>query len=74
MSKGQCILCGDVMESAHRHDFVRCDCGESFLDGGDDYFRGSMTTLPLQDGQEPMTAEEFLQVLNKWDKENDEKN
>lgn len=62
------------MESKHHHDFVRCDCGESFLDGGDDYRRATMTTLPLRDDQEPMTAEEFLQVLNKWDRKNDEKN
>jgi hypothetical protein len=32
-------MCGDVIESKHRHDFVKCTCGHSFLDGGDDYTR-----------------------------------
>lgn len=37
------------MESKHRHDFVRCKCGESFLDGGDDYFRATISTIPLEE-------------------------
>jgi hypothetical protein len=49
MAKAICSLCGDIMESKHRHDFVRCKCGESFLDGGDDYSRGTMTTVPLDE-------------------------
>jgi hypothetical protein len=39
MSKAMCILCDDVIESKHRHDFVKCKCGKSFLDGGDEYTR-----------------------------------
>lgn len=35
----QCRVCGDVIESCHRHDFVRCRCGEIFTDGGVDYIR-----------------------------------
>ena len=34
-----CKLCGDIIESKHRHDFVRCMCGEIFVDGGKDYLR-----------------------------------
>ena len=49
MSKARCAVCDDVMESKHRHDFVRCACGESFLDGGDDYMRGTMTTIPIRE-------------------------
>jgi hypothetical protein len=69
MSKGICILCGDIMESKHRHDFVTCKCGESFLDGGDDYMRGTMTTYPIAKEYEWMTSEEFLEHLNQLDKE-----
>ena len=32
-------LCGDVLESKTRHDFVRCKCKSIFVDGGKDYFR-----------------------------------
>lgn len=38
-NKAQCKLCGDIIESKHRHDFVSCKCGEIFVDGGKDYIR-----------------------------------
>ena len=39
INKIQCRLCEDIIESKHRHDFVRCKCGEIFTDGGTEYFR-----------------------------------
>lgn len=38
-NKAQCMKCGDVIESKHQHDFVRCKCGAIFTDGGTDYIR-----------------------------------
>ena len=38
-NKAQCKVCEDIIESTHRHDFVRCKCGEIFVDGGIDYLR-----------------------------------
>ena len=35
----RCKLCGDVIESKHRHDFVECSCGACYVDGGKDYER-----------------------------------
>lgn len=35
----KCTLCGDIITSAHTHDFVRCSCGNAFIDGGDEYIR-----------------------------------
>ena len=35
----KCSSCGDIIESKHRHDFVRCKCGAIFVDGGKDYLR-----------------------------------
>lgn len=35
----QCRQCCEVIESKHRHDFVRCKCGSIFTDGGTDYIR-----------------------------------
>jgi len=35
----QCKLCGNIIESVHRHDYVRCQCGEIFVDGGREYLR-----------------------------------
>jgi hypothetical protein len=49
MNKGQCAECLDIIESKHRHDFQRCKCGKSFLDGGDDYVRGGGFLVPVLD-------------------------
>lgn len=38
-SKIQCLKCWQVIESQHRHDFVRCGCGKVAVDGGSDYFK-----------------------------------
>lgn len=35
----QCLLCGDVLVSKHRHDFVGCKCGNLSIDGGNNYQR-----------------------------------
>ena len=35
----QCKQCNAVIESAHRHDFVRCPCKAVFVDGGKEYLR-----------------------------------
>jgi len=47
MSKAKCLDCEDILESKHRNDFARCKCGNSFLDGGDDYFRGGGSLGPV---------------------------
>lgn len=38
-NKAQCKLCGDVIESNHRHDFKWCGCGEIAVDGGKSYIK-----------------------------------
>lgn len=45
VNKAQCKLCGDVVESKHRHDFVRCGCGEIAVDGGKSYIKRSARDL-----------------------------
>lgn len=35
----RCNLCGDTIESIHRHDYVTCSCGACAVDGGHDYLR-----------------------------------
>jgi len=37
----KCLLCGDIIESKHRHDFVTCKCGNLSVDGGQDYWKRS---------------------------------
>ncbi len=37
----QCKLCGEVIESTYRHEYVQCKCGACAVDGGYDYLRRS---------------------------------
>ena len=38
-NKAQCLLCEDIIESRHRHDFQRCSCESLAVDGGLAYIR-----------------------------------
>ncbi|MCM1326438.1 MAG: hypothetical protein NC094_03565 [Bacteroidales bacterium] len=42
----KCNLCGDVIESINRHDFVSCKCGCCSVDGGTDYLRRGFVNSP----------------------------
>lgn len=35
----RCNICGDEIETKHRHDYVECKCGACAVDGGHDYLR-----------------------------------
>lgn len=35
----RCLLCGSVIESKNRHDFVWCSCKSVAVDGGREYLR-----------------------------------
>jgi hypothetical protein len=38
-NEAQCAKCGEIIWSAHRHDFVRCKCGSIAVDGGQAYLK-----------------------------------
>lgn len=38
-NKAKCLQCHTIIESKHRRDFVQCECGAIFVDGGKDYLR-----------------------------------
>uniref|UniRef100_A0A6M3JH66 DUF7695 domain-containing protein n=1 Tax=viral metagenome TaxID=1070528 RepID=A0A6M3JH66_9ZZZZ len=33
-NRAQCLKCKDIIESKSEYNFVRCSCGEIFVDGG----------------------------------------
>ena len=35
--KIRCLICKDIIESKHRHDFVWCRCSSVAIDGGREY-------------------------------------
>ena len=45
----QCRHCGQIIVSKHRHDWVQCECGACFVDGGNDYLRRGFLTRPEDD-------------------------
>ena len=62
-NKIRCKHCGDVIESKHRHDFVRCKCGKVAVDGGKSYLRRASQTEPENDYEELseyINEEEFV--------------
>ncbi len=48
-NKAQCLKCGDVIESLHRHDFVTCQCRAISVDGGKDYLKRSVGSKGYED-------------------------
>jgi hypothetical protein len=40
-NRAKCKLCGDILESFHRHDYVSCKCGEISIHGGLDYLHAA---------------------------------
>lgn len=38
-NKIQCLICGDIIESKHTHDFKRCSCKSIAIDGGREYLK-----------------------------------
>ncbi|MDB4261483.1 hypothetical protein N9878_01310 [bacterium] len=61
MNKAKCLKCEDIIQSKHTHDFVRCKCGEIFVDGGDDYWRAGAADMQnfqrVMDDEHPNAAD-----------------
>ena len=47
----QCRLCGDVIESTDRHNYVECKCGACAVDGGHDYLASRHNTSAISSGE-----------------------
>lgn len=55
-NRAKCLVCGDVIESKHRHDFVTCSCGNLSVDGGKDYLKRSYKDDRWEDKSEMKNA------------------
>lgn len=65
----KCKKCGDIIESRHRHDFVKCGCGAIFIDGGTEYIRyggDSLSDIQLLTETRPKTREEVESDLKRY--------
>lgn len=71
MNKAQCLICGMVLESTHRHDFNCCTCGNLCVDGGNDYQKRSVKNMSkyreLSDGvevEQVNTQDTYTKILD----------
>ena len=66
----QCILCGEIIESTDRHQYVTCKYGVCAVDGGHDYLRRCFKDrgcyVDLSETIEISTEE--LRISEIWDK------
>jgi len=60
------MKCFDIIESHHRHDFVRCKCGNIFLEGGQDYVLYGGATITQHDKHDINLLTEYKQGSQKW--------
>jgi len=47
--KMRCTHCNDTIQSMSQHDFVKCECGKSFIDGGGVYTRSGGNLEPIEE-------------------------
>jgi len=41
INSAKCLMCGDILRSRSRHEYVICSCGNLAVDGGIDYLKRS---------------------------------
>lgn len=56
LNQARCVECGEIVKSLHVHDFKRCTCGKTAVDGGNDYLKRSCN--------DPGYIEMSLQIAN----------
>lgn len=67
MTKVQCILCKDIIESTYLHDYVECTCGKTFVDGGKYYIRTTIYGKVLsKKNMNQKTLENFSEPVKKF--------
>jgi len=73
VNKAQCLICGDILESKHRHDFKTCKCGNLSVDGGKDYLRRAakdpfqvkdLSEMEDEDEEETIMINKFRTTIN----------
>lgn len=69
-NKARCKKCGDIIESKHVHDYVKCKCGAIAVDGGHYYLRRSYPGGNYKDYIEDLSVEKLVEENDKDDKNN----
>lgn len=63
-NQAKCRWCGDVIYSAHVHDYVTCTCESIIVDGGNEYLRhGWNKSTDFIDMSLTMDEDDFQSIL-----------
>ena len=69
VNKAQCLICGEVLESLHTHDYKTCSCGNLSVDGGLDYCKRGVKDLSkwmdLSECGEKTIDDKALEIIKK---------
>ncbi len=61
-NKAKCKKCGDIIESKHVHDYVKCKCGAISVDGGHYYLKRSFPGgADYRDYIEELSIEDYVE-------------
>lgn len=72
-NSAKCLKCDDDIYSGHTHDFVKCSCGNVFVDGGMSYIRhGVEDKLAYENTSIEITEATYVACKEavKWAKDN----
>ena len=70
-NQAKCKKCGDVIYSAHVHDFKSCKCASIAVDGGMSYIRrvGNLDTIEEMSIEVPEQVINDMKDMIKWAKD-----
>lgn len=71
INKAKCLICDDMVESKHQHDFVTCSCGNLSVDGGHAYLRRCIGNIHMYEDMSACHQEE--RPAYDWELENEQK-
>jgi len=73
-NRAKCKLCGYLIESFHRYDYVSCECGEIAVDGGKEYYKVMAKNYDNFIRIDDMGNEVPIKVLDEADNSNNNTN
>lgn len=61
-NKAKCKKCGDIIESKHIHNYVRCSCGSISVDGGRAYLKRGLLERDAIEEMSETVGEVILEI------------
>lgn len=72
-NRAKCLICGEIIESTHRHDFKWCSCRNVAVDGGLDYLKRCFNKMDSWVDMSEISKTAEGQSENGWESGNKKK-